>query len=198
VSQLKGIIVNVTDHFVSKDPSNDWTLQVITVRNNAGINHDVKIWNRPDLSREKGKMVELDGCVAAKDKQNRDCLQIKKNQGSIETFDAPKPDKPDLRPVFPANTGSSPAPAYSVPTQTEYEAVLTRAVRVVTDAFLDATNDKSFLPAPVDQQAVAEVVKGYLVAYSKGDFIAERVVTVEKIKEAVKLLDAGQPDDYPL
>jgi hypothetical protein len=197
MSQYKGEIISTGKYTTGSNTYGDWSVQGITIQDATGNKTEIKVWNRPDLAAAKGKFVEIDGVTPGKGKNRAgsviDILELKSDGGSINVIEGATSVPAQGTTSKPVNpTPKSPAPQqgrWTPPSQSEYEGVLTHAIKIVTQAFDAATKDTN-----VNHLAVAEVVKGYMVAYVKGDFEVDKSAKVTQPEKPAEV----DPSDIPL
>lgn len=180
--QVKGILTNLTPWRSGKNARGHWSVQNLDLQFN-GQKTSVTVWCRPDLSSARGKLVTLDGVEEGKNNKGNEILELRDGKGDVNVMENPS----SIVPTSTIATSSDVPAQYSrrVKTVEEYEAVLARAIKFVAIQFRPGGG-----VAP-DFQAVAHVVNGYMVAYSKGDFEVS-----DRLPQEVRDIIAG--DKNPL
>lgn len=153
--EVTGICTNVSKYSSGTNSKGDWSIQYITLKGEKE-QHKVAVWNRPDLSSAKGRIVTVSGCEPGEDQKGQKILELKGGEGKVEARE----------PAKRTSQAGAQAGKYERPTQEEYEKILGRAIGAVAHAFKAVIGS-----AELDQAAVAHVVNGYMVGYSKGDFV---------------------------
>jgi hypothetical protein len=166
--KITGVLTSMSPQYSGSNDYGPWTVQSLTVKTSEG-DKDVKVWNRPDFTSAKGKYISLDGVEEGKGKKKGqwvDVLEVKSEKADITITDrTPEHGTTPVPPSksTPATTASS--STFKRPTQAEYDAVIVHAIDFVHHAFSKHQN--------VVAEAIAEIVKGYMVAFAKGDFVVE-------------------------
>lgn len=163
---VKGVLTSVSKFTSGSNPRGDWSVQVLTVKNGSE-SEDVKVWCRPDFTSAKGKWIEIDGVTPGKGKNKAgseiDILELKAGAGNATVKDL---------------TGRATAPTKTTAPDTrrtidEYFEVLDTVIRHVRDTF---NSPGTIVP---DQQAIAHVVNGTMVAFARGEFVVEKDINPE-------------------
>lgn len=185
MSQYSGVLSYVSKYSSGVSARGEWSVQVITIRSGS-TSTDIKVWGRPDLTSAKGKLIEVDGVTQGRGKDRGGnevpCLELRDVKGSTIVTTSPGgpgqfQSEGEVRPAPQKTPASGPVwPEYSVPSRAEYEGVLAHAIAFVAGEF-----SKVLTPGDLALTgAVAEVVKGYMVAYVKGDFQAPKPALAEE------------------
>lgn len=180
--QYQGAITNVGKYTTGNNQRGPWSVQHVTLKS-GNTNHDITVWGKPDLSQVKGLRATIEGVEWGTDKQDKRVLELRGKDGTITiSRDTPTTSAPQ-------QAGSAPSSDDGIPTQAQYEGVLGHAIQFVGREF------EQLSTAETDFRAVAEVVKGYMVAFAKGDF---RVVkTAPPAAPVVQSAPVGQGQARP-
>jgi hypothetical protein len=189
--KITGVLTSMSPQYSGSNDYGPWTVQSLTVKTSEG-DKDVKVWNRPDFTSAKGKYISLDGVEEGKGKKKGqwvDVLEVKSEKADITITDrTPEHGTTPVPPSksTPATTTSS--STFKRPTQAEYDAVIVHAIDFVHHAFSKHQN--------VVAEAIAEIVKGYMVAFAKGDFVVEPKEKPAQEKPGTPKAPIN-PDDIP-
>jgi hypothetical protein len=175
--EIKGICVKAAKRKTGTNARGDWSNQYVQVKTEQGT-VSVCVWNRADLASAEGKILTITGTEEGTDKSGKACFILQSGEGSIEAKEIQRTTQASAQKNVAAGK-------YERPTQTEYEAVVGRVIDFVHSRFSKHQN--------VDAQAIAHVVNGIMVAYSKGDFLVENA----KPAEAEKKVETKLDDDIP-
>ncbi len=165
--QLIGAITSVGKHSNGTNARGPWSIQILTVKS-GDRNYTVKVWGRPDFSSAKGRQVGIDGLEETVDRDGKTpILELKDGVGEV-TVKGDSTPPPTGSPA--AHKSDSPRPSFGrvVPTQSEYDEVLGHAIKLTAEhlAKHPSLGGDSF-------RTIGEIVKGYMTAYAKGDFVKE-------------------------
>lgn len=176
--EFSGVLTSVSKYNSGSNTYGPWSVQALTVKHGSE-QWDIKVWGRPDFASAKGKYISLTEVEWGKGKNRAGdetkVLELKDGKGEVTVTE--RGTAPVEQPASKQTVGQ---PSYSKPTQAEYEAILAHAINFVTHQLFLAELGASE-PKAVNQNAVAEIVKGYMVALAKGDFVPSPVKPVEEV-----------------